>query len=62
MTHCRRELMHAIWEFLIDKEFVEAYDKGIEMVFPDGVKRRAYLRIITYATDYIEKYNPNVQY
>ncbi|KAJ7799440.1 hypothetical protein B0H14DRAFT_3491588 [Mycena olivaceomarginata] len=29
LTHCRRELMHAIWRLLLDDEFLKAYEHGI---------------------------------
>ena len=28
MTHCRRELIHNIWKFLLDEDFVHAYKYG----------------------------------
>jgi len=24
-THCKRELMHAVWELLLDDDFMKAY-------------------------------------
>ncbi|KAJ2924212.1 hypothetical protein H1R20_g12890, partial [Candolleomyces eurysporus] len=29
LTHCRRELMHAVWRMLLDDEFLHAYTYGI---------------------------------
>ncbi|KAJ3978878.1 hypothetical protein F5890DRAFT_1648863, partial [Lentinula detonsa] len=29
LTHCQREIMHAVWKFLLDDEFVHAYNYGI---------------------------------
>lgn len=29
ITHCNCELMHAVWRFLLDDEFVHAYKYGI---------------------------------
>ncbi|KJA20606.1 hypothetical protein HYPSUDRAFT_141916, partial [Hypholoma sublateritium FD-334 SS-4] len=55
LTHCRRELMHAIWTLLLDKEFMVAYEHGIVIVCPDGISRRFYPRIFTYSADYPEK-------
>lgn len=54
-THCRRELFHSVWKLLLDKKFIRAYKHGILILFPDGVIRRVYLRIITYSADYPEK-------
>ncbi|KJA19627.1 hypothetical protein HYPSUDRAFT_143405, partial [Hypholoma sublateritium FD-334 SS-4] len=55
LTHCRRELMHAVWTLLLDEEFMYAYEHGIIIECPDGVSRRFYPRIFTYSADYPEK-------
>ena len=55
LTHCRRELMHAIWSILLDDEFLHAYTYGIVIKCHDGVERRVYPRIFTYSADYPEK-------
>jgi hypothetical protein len=55
ITHCRRELMHAIWKFLLDDDFVHAYKFGMVIKCTDGVERRIYPRIFTYSADYPEK-------
>jgi hypothetical protein len=56
MTHCRRELLHAQWEILLDDDFLEAYKHGIIIECLDGIKRRFYPRILTYSADYPEKF------
>lgn len=56
LTHCRRELIHAIWSFLLDNEFLHAYTYGIIIQCIDGIERRVYPRIFTYSADYPEKY------
>jgi hypothetical protein len=56
LTHCRRELMHKVWEVLLDDEFMEAYEHGFVMKCLDGIVRRFYPRIFTYSGDYPEKY------
>jgi hypothetical protein len=56
LTHCRRELMHAIWSFLLDEDFLHAYTYGIVIQCIDGIERRVYPRIFTYSADYPEKY------
>ena len=56
ITHCRRELMHAIWKFLLDDDFVHAYKYGMVIKCANGVERRIYPRIFTYSADYPEKY------
>lgn len=55
ITHCNRELMHALWTILLDDEFIEAWKHGIVLVCNDGIKRRFYPRIFTYSADYPEK-------
>ncbi|KAF9461194.1 hypothetical protein BDZ94DRAFT_826153 [Collybia nuda] len=55
LTHCRRELMHAVWKFLLDEDFLHAYTYGMAIKCVDGVERRIYPRIITYSADYPEK-------
>lgn len=56
LTHCRRELMHAVWKFLLDDEFLHAYKYGMVLQCQDGIERRIYPRIFTYSADYPEKY------
>jgi hypothetical protein len=56
MTHLKRELMHAVWELLLDDEFMEAYEHGIVVKCADGVIQRIYPRFFTYSADYPEKY------
>ncbi|KAJ2935345.1 hypothetical protein H1R20_g1749, partial [Candolleomyces eurysporus] len=55
LTHCRRELMHAVWRMLLDDEFLHAYTYGIVIKCVDGIERRVYPRIFTYSADYPEK-------
>jgi hypothetical protein len=55
ITHCRRELMHRVWDILLDDEFLEAYEHGFVMEFVDGIIRRWYPRIFTQSNDYPEK-------
>jgi hypothetical protein len=47
--------MQAIWLTLLDKDFMDAYEHGIVLEFPDGVKRRVFPRFFTYSADYLEK-------
>jgi hypothetical protein len=55
-THCKRELMHKVWETLLDDDFIEAYDRGLVCRCHDGTSRRFFPRIVTYSADYPEKY------
>jgi hypothetical protein len=55
MTHCRRELMHGVWKFLLDADFIQAYKYGMAIKCADGIERRVYPRFFTYSADYPEK-------
>jgi hypothetical protein len=55
MTHCRRELMHHVWKFLLDEDFIHAYKYGMVVKCADGIERRVYPRFFTYSADYPEK-------
>ncbi|KIM63149.1 hypothetical protein SCLCIDRAFT_24518 [Scleroderma citrinum Foug A] len=55
LTHCKRELMQAIWSFLLDSDFLHAYEYGIVVKFADGILWRVFLCLFTYAADYPEK-------
>ncbi|KAJ6484247.1 hypothetical protein C8R45DRAFT_1215019 [Mycena sanguinolenta] len=55
LTHCRRELMHAIWRLLLDEEFLHACEHGIVIECADGIFRRFFPRIFTYSAGYPEK-------
>jgi hypothetical protein len=56
LTHCRRELMHAVWKFLLDDDFIHASSYGMVVRCHDGIERRVYPRILTYSADYPEKF------
>ncbi|KIJ06917.1 hypothetical protein PAXINDRAFT_19881 [Paxillus involutus ATCC 200175] len=55
LTHCKREVMQAVWRFLLDTDFLHAYEHGLVIKFPDGIFRRVFPHIFTYAADYPEK-------
>ncbi|TFK50717.1 hypothetical protein OE88DRAFT_1630361 [Heliocybe sulcata] len=55
ITHCRREIMHAVWRILLDDDFMHAYEHGMVITCSDGVMRRVFPRIFTYSADYPEK-------
>ncbi|KIK18472.1 hypothetical protein PISMIDRAFT_82302, partial [Pisolithus microcarpus 441] len=55
LTHCKHELMQGIWSFLLDSDFLHAYEYGMVIKFPDGIFRRVFCRLFTYAADYPEK-------
>jgi len=55
MAHCRRELIQAVWKYILDDDFIHAMIYGVVITCYDGVKRRIYPRIFTYSADYPEK-------
>ncbi|CAK5269508.1 unnamed protein product [Mycena citricolor] len=55
LTHCRRELMHAVWKHILDDDFLAACEHGIVITCADGIERRFYPRLFTYSADYPEK-------
>ncbi|KAG2055970.1 hypothetical protein BDR06DRAFT_842118, partial [Suillus hirtellus] len=55
LTHCKREMFHAIWRILIDDDFLDAYRNGIVIKCHDGVYHQVFPRIFTYSADYPEK-------
>ncbi|KAK7442067.1 hypothetical protein VKT23_016343 [Stygiomarasmius scandens] len=55
LTHIRRELIQAIWDLILDAEFMHAYEHGIVLRCSDGVIRRLFPRLFTYSADYPEK-------
>ena len=36
--HLQRDLMHAVWQLILDDEFLDAYVNGIIITFPDGIQ------------------------
>jgi hypothetical protein len=54
-THCKRELMQAIWRLLLDEDFMHAYEHGIVIRCGDGITRRVFPRFFNYSADYPEK-------
>jgi len=47
--------MQQIWLLLLNEAFVDAYAHGTLITCSDGVKRRVFPQIFTYAVDYPEK-------
>ena len=56
LTHCKRELMHAIWLQLLNDDFVDAYTNRMLIECADGTIRRFFPQLFTYSADYLEKY------
>ena len=55
-THCKREVMHAIWELLLDEEFMKAYKEGLIITCGDGITWKVFPRLFTYSANYPEKW------
>lgn len=55
LTHCHWDLMHSVWDIILDDEFLHAYEYGIVVKCADGIERRIYPRIFMYSADYPEK-------
>ena len=56
ITHCTRELIHAVWMLILNTAFMTAYQFGILVQFADQVVRRVFPRLFAYIADYPEKY------
>ncbi|KAF8219307.1 hypothetical protein L208DRAFT_1341622, partial [Tricholoma matsutake] len=55
LMHLKCELMHAIWELLLDPEFMHAYEHGIVVKCADGILWHLFPPFFTYSADYPEK-------
>ncbi|KAG6839533.1 hypothetical protein C0991_001814 [Blastosporella zonata] len=55
LTHCQRELMHAVWNFLFDDDFLYACQYGMIIKCVNGVEHCVYPCLFTYSADYPEK-------
>ena len=55
ITHCSRELYHAVVKLILEGDFAKAYEEGIIIKFPDGITWRVFPRFYCYIADYPEK-------
>ena len=55
MAHCWRELMQAIWKYMLDDDFIHAMIYGVVVTYYNGIKRQIYPWIFTYSANYPEK-------
>ena len=55
LAHCHRELMHGVWKFLLDHNFLHTYWYRMVVQCYDGIERCVYPCIFTYSADYPEK-------
>ncbi|KAJ7191279.1 hypothetical protein GGX14DRAFT_579131 [Mycena pura] len=54
-THLKRELMHAVWDMLLDDDFIKACDDGLEILCYDKILRDVFPWIYLYGADYPER-------
>ncbi|TEB29588.1 hypothetical protein FA13DRAFT_1792912 [Coprinellus micaceus] len=54
-VHCCHELMHVVWRFLFDDNFLHTYQYSMVVRCLNGIEWRVYPRIFTYSADYLEK-------
>jgi hypothetical protein len=55
LTHLKRDLIHAVWKFLMDDDFIHAFVYGYVSKLRDGIERLSFPRFMIYAMDYQEK-------
>ena len=55
IKHLKREVMQAVWDLIMDEEFVNAYDKSVIYKCADNIKRRFLPEFFSYSADYPEK-------
>ncbi|KAI6099254.1 hypothetical protein EDD17DRAFT_1752921 [Pisolithus thermaeus] len=55
LTHCKHDLFHAIWDLILDKWFMDAYQSGIIIWCADGITQWIYPHFFSYSADYPEK-------
>ena len=54
-VHCKCELMHAVWDLLLDEDFIKGSTNGLAIQCSDGIEHIFFLHIITYSAEYPEK-------
>ncbi|KAK1225782.1 hypothetical protein PQX77_011262 [Marasmius sp. AFHP31] len=55
MKHLKREVMQAVWDLIMDEDFLDAYEKSMVIKCADKVKRRFLPEFFSYSADYPEK-------
>jgi Plavaka transposase len=55
LTHCKRELVHAVLAVILNDRFIDAYRQGFLLKCGDGLYRRLFPRLLIYSADYPEK-------
>jgi len=55
LKQLKKDLFHAVWKFLLDDEFIDAYVHGLVSKLSDSIQRLCFPRFFTYSMDYPEK-------
>ncbi|KAI6122144.1 hypothetical protein EDD16DRAFT_1691903 [Pisolithus croceorrhizus] len=55
LTHCKCDLFHAIWDLILDMQFMDAYQSGIIIWCADRITWWIYPHFFSYSADYPEK-------
>jgi hypothetical protein len=55
MTYMRHKIMQAVWDQLLDPEFMDAYENGVVVQCSDKIVRCLFPCIFTYSANYPEK-------
>lgn len=56
LIHMKREIVHEIWHFLMDDDFMHAFIHGLVFKFLDGIMRIMFPQTSIYRSDYPEKW------
>ncbi|KAL5528006.1 hypothetical protein ACEPAF_7142 [Sanghuangporus sanghuang] len=56
LAHCRRELVQACWQIMLDDAFVQAWATGVVQTCKDAVLQKWYPWILAYSADLPEKF------
>jgi hypothetical protein len=55
LKQLKKDLFHAVWTFLLDDDFIDAYVHGLVAKLADGILRLSFPRFFIYSMDYPEK-------
>ncbi|KAH7339925.1 hypothetical protein B0J17DRAFT_547771, partial [Rhizoctonia solani] len=55
ITHLQHELMHKVWAYLLDNNFLHAWNHGIVVKGANGVEWQVFPQIKIHSIDYPEK-------
>ncbi|KAL0060745.1 hypothetical protein AAF712_012477 [Marasmius tenuissimus] len=55
MKHLKQEVMQAVWDLIMDEEFLDAYKESMIIRCADKVRRRFLPKFFSYSVDYPKK-------